>query len=58
MLYVSFGKHPLVGRGGYCSFVMVPTARVKFIYDVGENTVPFIWFHLVQRRYKLIDDLL
>jgi hypothetical protein len=46
------------GRVGNCSYVMVPTARVNLIYDLGENTRPFIWFHLVQCRYKLIDDLL
>jgi len=58
LLNVPFGKHPLVGGVGNCLCVMVPTARVNFIDDHGENTCPFIWFHLVQRHYKLIDDLL
>jgi len=58
LLNVPFGKHPLVGGGGNCSCIMVPTARVNFIYDLGENTCPFIWFHLVQHCYKLIDDFL
>ena len=59
LLNVPFGKHPLVGGGGYCSCVLLgPTAHVDFIDDLGENTCPFIWFHLLQRRYKLIDDLL
>ncbi len=44
------------GRGQSC--VMVPTARANFIYDLGENMRPCIWFHLLQRCYKLIDDLL
>ena len=58
MLNIPVGKHPLVGGGGNCSCVMVPTARVNFRYDVGENTRPFRWVHLLQRHYKLIDDLL
>jgi len=58
LLNVPFGKHPLVGGGGYCSCVLGPTARVNFIDDLGENARPFIWFHFLQRHYKLIDDLL
>ena len=46
------------GWGGYCSCILGPTARVNFIDDLGENTRPFIWFHLLQRHYKLIDNLL
>ncbi len=58
ILNVPVGKHPLVGGGGNCSCVMVPTFRVNFIDDVGENTLPFIRFHLLQRCYELINDLL
>ena len=58
LLNVPFGKHPLVGEVDNCSCVMVSTARVNFIYDLGENTHPFIWFHILQRCYKLVDDLL
>jgi hypothetical protein len=57
-LNVTFGKHPIVGWGGNCSCVLIPTARVNFIDEFGENTRSFIWFHFLQRRYKLIDDLL
>ena len=58
LLNVPLGKHPLVGGGGNCSCFMVLTARISFIYDLGENTCPFIWFHLLQCHYKLIKDLL
>jgi hypothetical protein len=58
LLNVPFGKHTLVGGGGNRLCIMVPTARVHFVHDLGENTRPCIWAHLLQRRYKLIDDLL
>jgi hypothetical protein len=57
LLNVPFGKHPLVVGGGNCLCVMGSTALVNFIDDRGENTRSFIWFHLLQRRYKLIYDL-
>ncbi len=58
VLNVPFGKHPLVGGGGNPSCIMVSTARVHFIHDLGENTRPFIWFHLLYHRYKFINNLL
>ena len=58
VLNVPSGKHPLVGGGGDRPCVPVPIARFHLIHDLSENICSFIWFHLLYRRYKLIDHLL
>ena len=56
-LDVTVGKHPMVDRRDDRPCVRITDVMVELIDKFGENTCSFVGGHLLQRRYKLIDNL-